>query len=914
MTFKRITSAVLVLIMIFSTCIVSITAEDTLPFTDVKKNWSYEPIKYVYETGLMNGTGDGTKFSPDMNLSRGMVVTVLYRNDGSPQAAYKDIFLDVPDGKYYSVAAVWAYQNGIVTGTGTDEWGEPYFSPNNNITRQELATMFARYAAYKHVDTKVKNADITSYPDSDKVAKWATDAVKWAVGTGLITGKGSGSTATLSPKDTASRAEFATIIYRFCTADFDYEHFYSSPKAISTYTEPDYPLVKDADIYVAVDGNDNNDGSFKKPLATLEAAVKAVRKMDKTKSDGITVAFMAGRYKAPENLVLTAEDSGTADCPITYCAYGDGPVEFNAGVVLPLDQFEDISDTEKEMFADDYEDGIKRIDLTKFGVDANSLSNNNAVFAGDARIDIARWPNKRSDGNDNFINRSYTTRISGADGTISFMSNVKNRLDSYSNIENMYMYGYYRYDWSASDGKIKWYDSETGTVAPEINGYGLYDNHDEYAGHPNPYFYFYNIPEELDRTDEYYIDNTTGTLYVYKPTTSYAISLTGLMMNLSGVEHVTFKKLEFSYGTNRVASIQGNYIEFNMCKFSHMQEYGMSLYGDNNKVYGCEFIDIGSRVIEIGSGDRETLTKGNSVIENCLFDGFGAVVKTGSSAVNARGCGITISHNEMCNGPHSAIFYSEYIWASNYITIEYNYIHDVGIQTSDAGAIYGGRNPAGHGTVIRYNIVADVGRRNNNHNSLGIYLDDGMAGQEIYGNIFYNTANHSVFVNSGRENSIHDNIMISTFDEEITQVNIGDWNIDPEDKHLPIDTEWVMILELVPFRNELWSEKFPTLAKVLYDATNPDPSPYVDNPDYLRYPAYNSVYDNTVITTQKRIDNKDGLSIYTDSAVKFATVIEDFTTYNLETNPGFAEPATGNYTITEGSSLCKIPFDKIGRY
>ena len=913
MNVKKILSFVLALLMLASMCTMGISADDTLPFSDVKDGeWYYDAVKYVYANGLMNGTGDGTKFSPAMNLTRGMVVTVLYRNDGSPVGAFRNVFVDIAGDEYYATAAAWAYSEGIVTGTGEDEWGDPIFSPNNNITRQELATMFARYATYKHVDL-TNNETLASFTDKDSVASWAADSFKWAVSVSLIKGTGSGST--LSPTGYATRDQFATIIYRFCTSDFNYEHFYESPKAISTYTEPKYDKVENADIYVAVDGNDNNKGTKDAPLATLEGAVKAVRELKKTKTTGgITVAFMAGCYEAPVNLQLTAEDSGTANCPITYCAYGDGTVEFNAGVVLPLSDFKPIDDSEKDMFMDEVEADIKKIDLTKYGVDAKALSANNAVFAGGKRVDVARWPNKRADGNDNFINRTYTTRISGAEGTITFTNNLKERLNSYHNIESMRMYGYYRYDWSASDGQIKWYDPETGTVAPDINGYGMYDNHDEYAGHPNPYFYFYNIPNELDRADEYYIDATTGILYVYKPTTSYSISLTGLMMTMTDVEHVTFKKLEFSHGTNRFASIQGNYIEFNMCKFSHLQEYGMSIYGDNNKIYGCEFLDIGSRAIEIGSGDRETLTKGNSVIENCLFDGFGAVVKTGSSAVNARGCGITISHNEMCNAPHSAIFYSEYIWASNYITIEYNYIHDVATQTSDAGAIYGGRNPAGHGTVIRYNIISDIGRRDNGHNSLGIYFDDGMAGQEVYGNIFYNTANHGVFVNSGRENSVHDNIFISKFDAEVIQVQIGDWDIDPEDTHLPIDTEWVMIMELVPFRNELWAKTFPTLAKVLYDVNNPDPSPYLNNPDYLRYPSYNSVYDNVVITTQKRIDKKEGLYFYTDSAVKFATVIEDFTTYNLDTNPGFEEPATGNYSIKDGTDLFDIQFDKIGRY
>ncbi len=178
MKMKKTLSAILAALMLLSVLTVGITAaEAELPFTDVKKNWSYEPIKYVYETGLMNGTCDGTKFSPDMNLSRGMVVTVLYRNDGSPKENYVNSFVDVAEGKYYSTAAAWAYENGIVNGTGNNDWGEPIFSPDNHITRAELATMFARYAAYKHVDTTANTADISSFPDSGSVAKWASDAI-----------------------------------------------------------------------------------------------------------------------------------------------------------------------------------------------------------------------------------------------------------------------------------------------------------------------------------------------------------------------------------------------------------------------------------------------------------------------------------------------------------------------------------------------------------------------------------------------------------------------------------------------------------------------------------------------------------------------------------------------------------------
>ena len=266
MKFTKVFSAALAVLMLLSACITGVSAaETTLPFTDViEGEWYYDSVKYVYENGLMNGTGDGTKFSPAMNLTRGMVVTVLYRNDGSPVGSYLQTFADIKGDEYYAVAAAWAYDAGVVTGTGYDEWGDPLFSADRNITRQELAAMFARYAAYKHVDTAKNEADITAFPDSGDVASWAEKEFKWTAGTGIITGKKNGSVTTLAPTDLATRAEFAIMIQRYNTASFEYLIAYETPKVMSTYTEIPYELVDDADLYVAVDGDDRNDGTFEK--------------------------------------------------------------------------------------------------------------------------------------------------------------------------------------------------------------------------------------------------------------------------------------------------------------------------------------------------------------------------------------------------------------------------------------------------------------------------------------------------------------------------------------------------------------------------------------------------------------------------------------------------------------------------
>ena len=917
---RRILSAILAVLMLLSIAVTGVSAKPVeMPFTDVKEgDWFYSNVSYAYSEGLMNGTGNGTTFSPMGKLTRGMVVTVLYRNAESPATSFKYLFADIVDSeKYYAKAAIWAYNNDIVTGTGFDEWGDPIFSPDRDITRQELATMFGRYAKAIHVDVTKKVADISSFPDSGKVASWAADTVKWAVGTGLITGKTSGGEAFLAPEDTATRAEFAAVIERFNKAEFEYNLYYNAPKPLSTYTEPDYPLVEDADIYVSTDGNDKNTGTKEKPLATFAGAKAKVRAMLASGVKGeIKVAFMAGVYAAPENLAFTAEDSGTAETPVTYCAYGDGAVEFNAGAILPLKDFIPVSNTEREMFPEETVDRIKKIDLAKYGVDVTKLSSSNDLFAGSDRLILSRWPNKHSNGSDTF-SKDYDY-VAEDESYIALRFDLVERLNGYHNIDDMYMFGYYRYDWSASDGKVISYDPETGKIVPTVNGYGIYNNQAEWDS-GMPYFFFYNIPDELDTAEEYYIDKKTATLYVFDPKDDLVFSKTGQMITMTEADHISFVNLEFSYGTDGWVNAQNcDYITFDRCNVHNIRGKGIYITGDNIIVTACEFVDIGNRGVEMVSGDRETLTSGNSVIENCLFDRFGTITKTGAPAVYAWGCGTRIAHNEICNSTNIGIIYSEYIWASNDFVIEYNYIHDVLTQTSDSGAIYGGRNGAGNGTVIRYNIIDTTGNPVLGHFAVGIYLDDIMSGQEIYGNIIYGVTSDYIFVNGGRENKIHDNIMIvpEFYDKAMIQINQSQYTKVEgltEGFTKPL-TEWeeLMIVELVPFRNEVWASRFPTLAKLTYGS---DMAKYKDDINCLMNPSYNVVKDNVIFATDEvlktsKVEEREQYA----ERVKLFSELEPCKTYSYAENPYFVNPTIGDYTMSGGADIADNHFAKIGRY
>lgn len=177
-----------------------------MPFSDVPTGiWYYDSVQYVFSNGLMGGTGNG-RFSPDLTTSRGMIVTILYRLEGSP-AASGSMFTDISAGQWYSDGVAWASANGIVTG-----YPDGSFGPDDTITREQMASIFYRYARYKGYDVTVRT-QLDRYSDAGQVADYAADAMSWAVGSGIITGT---SGTTLSPAGSATRAQAAVILARFC--------------------------------------------------------------------------------------------------------------------------------------------------------------------------------------------------------------------------------------------------------------------------------------------------------------------------------------------------------------------------------------------------------------------------------------------------------------------------------------------------------------------------------------------------------------------------------------------------------------------------------------------------------------------------------------------------------------------------
>lgn len=177
------------------------------PFADVSPNaWYFEAVSFVYDKGLMEGTSNYA-FSPDADLSRGMLAAILYRMAGSPEVSGYSTFGDVPTTAYYARAIAWAQDHGIVTGVSAES-----YKPDSPVTREQLVAILSRYAQYKGYETSVSYDYLSTYGDASSASAYAREALNWAVARGVIDGQSGG---VLAPTATASRAEVAQVLMNY---------------------------------------------------------------------------------------------------------------------------------------------------------------------------------------------------------------------------------------------------------------------------------------------------------------------------------------------------------------------------------------------------------------------------------------------------------------------------------------------------------------------------------------------------------------------------------------------------------------------------------------------------------------------------------------------------------------------------
>ncbi len=906
---KKIFALVLSMIMLAGAAAAVFSADES-PFKDVKTSrWSYKAIQYAVEKGYMNGVGDG-KFDPAGSMTRGMVVTVLYRREGSPTVTFRNDFSDVKKGKYYSDAVIWAKDEGVVNGIT-----ETTFAPNGKITREQLATMLSRFSERCLVSVP-ERADLSGYPDSDKIHSYAKDALAWANEANLIKGMDDG---TLSPRGYATREQFATILKRF---DETFNLVYNTPVLRSHYTEPEYPLVENADFYVATTGSDSSDGSFEHPFATWNKAAEAVRTLKETKTEGdIIVAFKAGDY-GPLDVILTSEDSGTEDQRIIYCAYGDGDVIFNNGVDIPYDSLEDLTEEEQAIFNTSYADSIKKADLSgRLG----SYDPRKALVLGESGgLSLARFPNKYSDGTDNLINEAGEN--TDDHHTVIDHALLLKRMRTYHTMDGLLLYGYLTTGWYKdlleTDG-YDWNTNEFYIPHPEQARMGSLRRLPEFDSRAWNKTAIVNVSEELDAAGEFWIDKTTGTFYVYAPEGDYHITGGGTMVTLRGTQFVTFRGLDFKNSDGYM--ILGN---------GHPR---------GTTIDGCSFVGCAAgTMVHLDGGTwldgTDTLTPFDITVKNSTFSTAAStgLCVDGRNGLSKFDCGtnVLIDNNyftlmnlsEGCKGavdvygPGPVVTHNHF--KRNYwedidfrgtvnLRAEYNVFEESNFNGDDTGALQGFRGQDCSGNVARYNLFLNI--RGGTNGRYCFYLD-GTSGMTVESNIFYNCSCAVMNNGNSKLNFVLNNAFINSDGSTVECV------IHAEGTYLAIDAMAAGDMDMIynDYCYQGWKSAFDYFDSHPSDkakAMEMWPGYFDISMDLDDWQKPESFLNSSVVCTGNVSIEKEMTFDHSDETGAMYSTFENNTSCPPTENPLFVNPTIGDYRIRgDVTDFPTVPFEEIGRY
>jgi parallel beta-helix repeat protein len=492
---------------------------------------------------------------------------------------------------------------------------------------------------------------------------------------------------------------------------------------------------------------------------------------------------------------------------------------------------------------------------------------------------LARWPNHGFVGIQRLLKSG-----SPATGEPSVFEYQSDRHARWIGATDAWLFGYFHYLWADATIKIGRIDSAARTLTtaqPYHYGSGGMSTEQGIQ------YYAFNLLEEIDMPGEWYLERSTGMLYLYPPSdpgqSTIEIGLLSTpMITLDRVSHMRIEGLTFDLARyNGIVATNSSHCALVGCTVSRMAGNGIMIHGGmDNRLLGCDIHTLGRRGTEIIGGDRATLTPGSHLVENCRIHDFGRIDRTYTPAIQLEGVGHRVAHNLMVNGPSSAMRIE-----GNDHVIEYNEVHSMVQESDDQGALELFRNPTYRGVVFRHNYLHHIGKTGTEkavHGQAAIRFDDAISGMLVYGNVFYRCANGNfgaVQMNSGRDNLMDNNLFI-----DCKQGISGGW--------YPGNGVWKSLRQgQTPegfYQNALYLARYPEIATMLDD------------------PGINHLWRNvfyrcgTVATRSANIDQ--------------------FENGVFEQDPGFVDVKHGDFSLVKDAPLFEtmcfkpIPFDRIGLY
>lgn len=570
-------------------------------------------------------------------------------------------------------------------------------------------------------------------------------------------------------------------------------------------------------VYVAVDGLDENDGSFERPMKTIPSAITKLRKMraDNPKVERHLV-LRKGVYHI-DGIDLTAADSGTAEIPFIIESHADETARLVHGRGVALDRFKPVTSAELLSRIDPAAKGkIVQLDLKQNGIgDVEPLPD---VFSGQGniiqlycngkRLPLSRWPDGGYVTMKSVIDSGIEPAPHG--GAFEYSGDRPEHWATALETGGVWLMGFWRVPWTVQAIRVASIDPAKKTItfaAPISQGIGSKYTplvNGTRKGDGKEPWYAMNLLEEITRPGEWSIDFSTSTLFLWPPADSTQAEIVVSespkpAITLKSVSHVQLRRIALEGGINEAIQIQnGDNVSVLGCTIRDTGGAGIKVSGGSSiLIDSCDLSAIGAEGIVLNSGKRETLTVGSSRVVNNHISHTGQVSGT-VYAVILEGVGNTVANNLIHDVPIGGIQYG-----GNDHIIEKNELHNLGLDAGDVGAIYTNGDWASRGNVIRNNLI---------HHALGvnaIYIDDGHSGDMIRNNIVYRVGS-GLFIGGGHDNIGDGNLII--------ECPIG---IHLDDRGLArgytIDSTGALtrFLRTIKHEAEPWRSRYPDLARML---------------------------------------------------------------------------------------------------
>jgi len=685
-------------------------------------------------------------------------------------------------------------------------------------------------------------------------------------------------------------------------------------------------------IYVSHDGRAGWPGTLKQPLNDVPGAILLANEVV-SKSDNITaieIIIRKGTYPVPATIEIVAGKTWDSKVPLTIKPYGNESVVFHGGKIIPRNGIHRVTDKSfAQRLPPSFRNKIRQVNLRKAGVqDMGKLHPVGfarpfqpawlEVFFDGEPGRLARWPNDSSIMLETVLDGGAIPRDGDYSNRGGKFKYLRANPDHWKEPQKAWISGYFM--WGFADDAVALAGIDTlnkviTTAQSTLYGFA--------SGKPWRSWYAYNLPEEIDRRGEFYVDADKGMLYFLPPDTLHTLEVSVLetpMMAMEGVSNVSVKYISFTCSRGmgiylertKGVRIQGcdfyNLGMMGVCigkgikpfkDFVHegigeaasrvvgsLQQhiYAQTTFdregGTDNGILDCEIYNTGAGGIHLSGGNRITLQPGNNFVQNCRIHDYNRIERAYRPAVWIMGAGNRVSHCEIYNAPSMGIL----IHGNNHL-VDYNNIYRVALSVDDLSALYYGRDPSERGNVVKYNYFHHIGGQ---HSTNSVYHDDGACGMLVYGNVFYKTGYWFILMGGGSDNSFVNNIFIEGKSVIYTDERLKNW-ASPNLQH-------------------------QGLFQVRLDAVNYNKPPYS-----VQYPELKNYWSDNPETPKRNIFNNNlmyrvGQVVKGDSAhLSFGNNLK------TDTDPGFVNAALEDFRLSAAAVVWekmpgfqKIPFEEIG--